>query len=125
MKFEAHPERHPIEYRYPQHDDWGFAGEIRRLFKLPEDAGERIWLNACLIIEREFSVKDRRFVRNFLRSGWGRHLADDLTWILKSNTPSEVKIIRALEETRWKSWGKCFNSIVRDTREGLWDSENR
>lgn len=124
MKIAADLNKTPGEYEFPKNDQWGFAGEIRRLFKITDESGARIWLHACLVAEDALAGAERVFVRNFLRSGFGRHLADDLTRLLPKHEPDETEFFDALNRTHWHDWQKCFNSVVRDTREGLWDSEN-
>ncbi len=114
----------PDEYQYPREDEWGFAGEIGKRRGDP-GIGGRLWLRACHAVEDAFPGAERRFVRNFLRSGFGIHVVDEFCGTLAVDDHNERLLAAALERIDWSRWKPEFHKVERDTREGLWNNSER
>jgi hypothetical protein len=111
----------PAEYAFPRDDSHGFAGTLRLNYDLGWRANARLWLFACQTVEGAFGETDRRIVRNFLRSGSGRHLADDLSR-RQPRDPEEADVQNAIAGTNWKKdWGTYFREVAELTRRGGWE----
>lgn len=81
-------------------------------------ANARLWLVACEAVEAAFGESDRRIVRNFLRSRYGRHLADDLSR-RQPRAPEEADVHKAILSTNWqKDWTKWYHECAVATRKG-------
>jgi len=111
----------PAEYAFPREDSHGFAGTLRANYDLGWRTNERLWQFACLTVQLAFHETDLRIVRNFLRSKWGRHLADDLSFRQPRN-PEEADVQDAIAATPWqKVWAKCYREVAELTRRGEWE----
>ena len=110
-----------IEYAFPREDSHGFAGTLRQNYDLGWRANARLWLVACQAVEAAFGETDRRIVRNFLRSNYGRHLADDLSR-RQPRDPEEADVQNAILTTDWrKDWTKGYRFVAEATRNGTWE----
>ena len=111
----------PADYAFPREDSHGFAGTLRMNYDLGWRTNERLWQLACLTVQLAFHETDKRIVRNFLRSRYGRHLADDLNR-RQPRDPEEVDVQDAIAATNWKKdWAKCYREVAEATRNGTWE----
>ena len=72
-----------------------------------------------------FHEKDPAVIRNFLRSRWGRHLADELT--LSADHRNEAALATAIPTTLARrtdkgflAWEREFKEIRQATKRGEW-----
>jgi hypothetical protein len=113
----------PAEYAFPREDSHGFAGTLRSNYDLGWRANARLWVAACEAIETTFKVdeSERGIIRNFLRSRYGRMLADDLSFRMSAD-PDEVGVKDAIARTHWVAhWLKWFREVATITRRGEWE----
>ena len=122
MNAEAKKNIAPVEYSFPREDSYGFAGTLRSNYDLGWRANERLWLHACVMVERMSGATNREYVRNFLRSTSGRHLADDLSFRMPQS-PDEDDVRAAIDQTEWKHWTKPFAAAVDATRKGYFNEQ--
>ena len=121
----------------PREDAHGFYGTLRSNSEsaqagLGERGLERLWLEAFRQVEVLFRERDQQVVRNFLRSAYGRHLADQVFTKARAHT-SEVALRKAIREalaerhyrTNRLIWKKAFNTVKRSTHEGRWTERSR
>lgn len=119
----AATESTPAEYAFPRDDGYGFAGALRGNYDLGWRANARLWRVACEAVEAAFRETDRRIVRHFLRSRYGRHLADDLSRRM-GRDPEEADARQAIVAAHWqKDWAKGYREVAAATRRGEWDNE--
>jgi len=121
-------------WAFPEEDAFGFAGTLRANTeeRLGEDAERRLWAEACKAVQATFGEKDAAVVRNFLRSRWGRHLADEACNFAHPETGERALLAglkKALKrrkqlregKTGRLAWQKVFDEIKKATLDGTWE----
>ena len=76
---ETHPgENYAILTPAPINDVFGFYGTMKGM--AGEEMAVKLWDSASLIVSTIFNENDPAVVRNFLRSRYGRHVADRVSF---------------------------------------------
>jgi len=111
----------------PTEDAWGFWGTIRSNsgYRISEDVTSDIWHAAFVSVEAAFGEKSPEVIRNFLRSSYGRHLADEAFNEAASETIDDLiqGVVIALGQTKRNgrlTWQKQFDEIKAVTEDGAW-----
>ena len=94
-----------------QNPDWGFSGTATRNGYEPQ----MTWDAAADAVATAFDLKDDE-VRTLLDARFGRHLADDLSFISGGPATPEViehHIMARLADRGWRRW---FETAVREAR---------
>ena len=110
----------------PVDDVYGFYGTVKRM--VGEDMAANLWDTASLVLSSWFREDDPAVVRNFLRSRYGRHLADE---VANQSHPSNYEnyaimsqaVMDAVLATDRKGrsfWKKWFQDIKQITESGEW-----
>jgi hypothetical protein len=127
---------------FPDEDAFGFAGTIQANSHndatgangIGPDAARRLWREACAAVARTFGEDDPAVIRNFLRSRYGRHLADEayteahpaqgeaaLAAGIGKALARKKRIRQRLGGTRERlAWQKPFDEIKTATLDGTW-----
>ena len=110
----------------PVDDVYGFYGTVKRM--VGEDMAANLWDTASLVLSSWFREDDPAVVRNFLRSRYGRHLADE---VANQSHPSNYENYAIMSQavmdavlatdrkgrSFWKEW---FQEIKQITESGEW-----
>lgn len=96
----------------PTEDSFGFHGTILSNEKLSESQAENAWKTAFTAVRDEVTGGNEIMARNFLRSRWGRHLADDCSM----HRGSLTNRIRTAVEQQWIH--KALNDLKCDSTFG-------
>ena len=110
----------------PVDDVYGFYGTVKRM--VGEEMAIQLWDTASLVLSSWFREDDPAVVRNFLRSRYGRHLADE---VANQSHPSNYEnyaimsqaVMDAVLATDRKGrsfWKKWFQEIKQITESGEW-----
>jgi len=110
----------------PVEDIFGFFGTMKSL--VGEEMGVKLWDSASLIVSTVFYEDDPAVVRNFLRSRYGRHLADRVTFFSKEEDYGDAvamydALLSTISETMKCGglfWQKSFDEIKTVTENGEW-----
>jgi hypothetical protein len=122
-----HPgENYAILTPAPVDDVFGFFGTMKSM--AGEQAAIQLWDSASLIVSTNFYEDDPAVVRNFLRSCYGRHLADRVTFFANEKDYGDAaKMYEALLSTISETtkhgelfWGQCFEAVRNATLTGEW-----
>jgi len=127
---------------FPDEDGFGFAGTIQSNShndangenEIDIDAARRLWREACAAVARTFGEDNPQVIRNFLRSRYGRHLADEAyneAHPARGETALATGIGKALARKKRirqrlggtlerLAWQKPFDEIRRATLDGTW-----
>jgi hypothetical protein len=123
-------ENHAILTPVPKEDIFGFYGTMKTI--AGEETAEMLWDSASLVLSSCFKEDDPAVVRNFLRSRYGRHLADSVTFFAKPEEYGDFDvmhfavmdaILNPHESGRNKGksvWTNRFNEIKDATESGEW-----
>jgi len=119
-------ENYAILTPVPTADMFGFYGTMKCM--VGEEMAVKLWDSASLIVSTIFYEDDPAVVRNFLRSSYGRHLADRVTFFsIPEDYDDAGKMYDALlstisEVTKQGKmfWGKCFETVKEATISGEW-----
>jgi hypothetical protein len=115
----------------PIEDMWGFFGTMKTI--ADEDVAIIAWESASLTLSSCFKEDDPAVVRNFLRSRYGRHLADRVTFyaneeeygdsdIMRSAVMDAILAIHESGRNKGKSvWTEWFTDIKKATESGEWE----
>ncbi len=114
----------------PTDDVYGFWGTVQTnsyceetdCNHIDEAAANRIWTAACLQVAKTFDEKDPDVIRNFLRSRWGRHLADELFTPGCHEKNLIARLAENLNERRYGVlvWKSGFREVKEATENGTW-----
>ena len=122
-----HPgENYAILTPAPEEDAFGFYGTVKRM--VSEDMATNLWDTASLVLSSWFREDDPAVVRNFLRSRYGRHLADE---VANQSHPSNYEdyaimgqavmdAVLAADRQGRSFWKKWFQEIKQITESGEW-----
>jgi len=122
-------ENYAILTPVPEDDVFGFFGTMKGM--VGEEMAIKLWDSASLIVSTIFYEDDPAVVRNFLRSSYGRHLADRVTFFAKEEDYGDATImydalLSTISETTKRGnlfWGKCFEIVREATITGEWTDE--
>lgn len=115
----------------PTEDVYGFWGTIQTnsyceetdCNHIDEAAADRIWAAACLQVAETFDENNPNVIRNFLRSRYGRHLADEL---FTEATCTENDLVANLADVLNRKshnvlvWKRDFRNVKETTLNGEW-----
>ena len=110
----------------PVDDVYGFYGTVKRM--VGEEMAANLWDTASLVLSSWFREDDPAVVRNFLRSRYGRHLADEVAnqshlsnyenyAIMGQAVMDAVLATDRKGRSFWKEW---FQEIKQITESGEW-----
>jgi len=119
-------ENYAILTPVPVDDVFGFFGTMKGL--VGKEMAIKLWDSASLIVSTNFYEDDPAVVRNFLRSRYGRHLADRVTFFSIPEDYSDADkmyeaVLSTITEVTKRGelfWGKCFDEIKTVTENGEW-----
>jgi hypothetical protein len=111
----------------PAEDVFGFYGTVKSMTD-DEEMAEFLWESASLVLSSFYREDDPAVVRNFLRSRYGRHLADRITFFAKPHEYKNFDVMREAvmsaimeKDHRGRSmWGKLFAEIKKIIENGEW-----
>ena len=111
----------------PVEDIFGFYGTVKSLTD-DEQMAAHLWETASLVLSSFYREDDPAVVRNFLRSRYGRHLADRITFFVKPHEYEDFDVMREAvmsaimeKDHRGRSmWGNLFAEIKKITENGEW-----
>ena len=128
---ETHPgENYAILTPVPIEDVFGFFGTMKGM--VGEEMAKQLWDSASSIISTAFYEDDPAVVRNFLRSCYGRHLADSVSFFAKPDEYNDFDVIHSAvmdaildsyksgQNTGKSVWTRRFNEIRETTVKGEW-----
>jgi len=110
----------------PEEDVFGFYGTVKRM--VGEEMAIQLWDTASLVLSTWFREDDPAVVRNFLRSRYGRHLADEVAnqshpsnyenyAIMNQAVMDAVLVTDRKGRSFWTDW---FFDIKATTENGEW-----
>ena len=119
-------ENYAILTPVPVDDVFGFYGTMKGM--VGEEMAVKLWDSASLIVSTNFYEDDPAVVRNFLRSSYGRHLADRVTFFAKEEDYGDAVImydalLSTISETTNRGglfWRKPFDVVKEATVTGEW-----
>jgi len=119
-------ENHAILTPVPTGDMFGFFGTMKCM--VGEEIAIKLWDSASLILSTTFCEDDPKVIRNFLRSNYGRYLADRVTFFAKEADYGDAAIMHeavlsTISETNNRGrlfWEKCFEDAKCETQTGEW-----
>jgi hypothetical protein len=120
-------ENYAILTPVPVEDFFGFYGTMKDM--VGEEMAVKLWDSASLIVSTVFHEDAQAVVRNFLRSSYGRHLADRVTFFAKEADYGDAGImyeavLSTISETSQRGglfWQKCFDTVKSATINGEWE----
>ena len=128
---DTHPgENYAILTPVPIEDVFGFFGTMKGM--VGEEMAKQLWDSASLIISTAFYEDDPAVVRNFLRSRYGRHLADSVSFFAKPDEYNDFDVMHSAvmdaildsyksgHNTGKSVWTRRFNEIKDVTEKGEW-----
>lgn len=116
----------PMDIPAPAEDCWGFYGTILDNGKITPDNAACIWKTACQALAETYNETDAAVIRNFLRSRYGRHLADSVhehAYRITDGDSIETIYEKAVTDalTPAKNWRREFKAIRKTTLSGEWE----
>ena len=110
----------------PIDDVFGFFGTMRGM--VGKEMAIKLWDSASLIVSTIFYEDDPAVVRNFLRSSYGRHLADRVTFFAKEEDYGDAaamydSLLSTISETTKRGdlfWNKAFKVVKKATESDEW-----
>jgi len=124
---DANPgENYAILTPAPTDDMFGFYGTMKCM--VGEEMAIKLWDSASLILSTIFHEDDPAVVRNFLRSSYGRHLADRVTFFAKEEDYGDANImyeavlstITEVGRSGQLFWKTEFETVKNATTSGEW-----
>ena len=111
----------------PKKDLWGFYGSMKCM--VGEKMAIKLWDSASLMISTNFHEDNPAVVRNFLRSPYGRHLADRVAFFAKEEDYGDdaamyeavLSTITEVGRSGNLFWKKQFDKIKVATATGEWE----
>jgi len=127
---------------FPDTDSFGFTGTIQTNShndatgrnEIDPKAARRLWAKACEMVALTFGEDNPQVIGNFLRSTYGRHLADE-AYTEASPNRDEAALLEGIDKalsrrkrirlrrggTRERLvWQKPFDAIRQATIDGTW-----
>ena len=123
-------ENYAILTPVPIEDIFGFFGTMKGM--VGEEMAKQLWNSASLIVSTNFYEDDPAVVRNFLRSRYGRHLADSVSFFAKPEEYDDFDVMyfavmdaildsyKSGQNTGKSVWTRRFNEIRETTLSGEW-----
>ena len=124
-------ENYAILTPVPTEDMFGFYGTMKDM--VGEEMATKLWDSASMIVSTTFCEDNPTVVRNFLRSSYGRHLADRVTSLAKESDYGDFDVMRSAvmdailsphesgRSNGQSAWTRRFNEIKMVTESGEWE----